>query len=155
MVESIPQFPYLQEKSIYLGVVMSRKDSAYQRKYALIEVPTRRSPLCHTSKFAARGTPYHLAGRHYRFNLPKIFAYFGYEKFIAHIIKVTKDAEFDIDYDEPSPIRIRSKKELKAAVRASLCVLCTTGRLIQDCLNTSLRRMGLQKRPPDPGRADP
>src|SRR5262249_55212291 len=27
MVESIPQFPYLRDKSIYLGVVLSRKDA--------------------------------------------------------------------------------------------------------------------------------
>ncbi len=25
MIQSIPQFPYLREKSIYLGVVLSRK----------------------------------------------------------------------------------------------------------------------------------
>ena len=28
MVESIPQFPYLRDKSIYLGVVLSRQDGS-------------------------------------------------------------------------------------------------------------------------------
>ena len=41
MIESIPDFPYLRDKSIYLGVVMSMQDSALKRKYAVIEVPTR------------------------------------------------------------------------------------------------------------------
>src|SRR3954464_9072029 len=41
LIESIPQFPYLREKSIYLGVVMRKIDSAYEQKYALIEIPTR------------------------------------------------------------------------------------------------------------------
>ncbi len=41
MIESIPDFPYLRDKSFYLGVVMSMQDSALKRKYALIEVPTR------------------------------------------------------------------------------------------------------------------
>jgi polyphosphate kinase len=31
MVESIPQFPYLREKSLYLGVVLSRKDNTLKR----------------------------------------------------------------------------------------------------------------------------
>jgi polyphosphate kinase len=41
MIESIPQFPYLRDKSIYLGVVLSRQDGSMKRKYALIEVPSR------------------------------------------------------------------------------------------------------------------
>ncbi len=39
LVESIPQFPYLREKSLYLGVVMRKENTAYDQKYALIEVP--------------------------------------------------------------------------------------------------------------------
>ncbi|HRG82137.1 MAG TPA: polyphosphate kinase 1, partial [Chitinophagaceae bacterium] len=41
MIESIPEFPALRDKSIYLGVVMWKKESALKRKYALIEVPSR------------------------------------------------------------------------------------------------------------------
>src|ERR1700674_1821113 len=41
MIESIPGFPYLRDKSIYLGIVLSRKDGSMKRKYALIEVPSR------------------------------------------------------------------------------------------------------------------
>src|SRR5258705_5369777 len=41
MIESIPEFPMLRDKSIYLGVVMWKKESALKRKYALIEIPSR------------------------------------------------------------------------------------------------------------------
>ena len=41
MIENIPQLPYLRDKSIYLGVMMTAKDSAYKQKYALIEIPSR------------------------------------------------------------------------------------------------------------------
>ena len=41
MIESIPEFPYLRDKSIYLGVGLSRKDGSMRRKYALIEVPSK------------------------------------------------------------------------------------------------------------------
>ncbi|HXB32838.1 MAG TPA: hypothetical protein VNV35_05435, partial [Puia sp.] len=41
MIESIPTMPYLRDKSLYLGVVLSRQDASMKRKYALIEVPSR------------------------------------------------------------------------------------------------------------------
>ena len=41
MIESIPEFPMLRDKSIYLAVVMWKKESALKRKYALIEIPSR------------------------------------------------------------------------------------------------------------------
>src|SRR5205809_8144932 len=41
MIESLPQSPYLREKSIYIGVVMRKEATAYNQKYALIEVPSR------------------------------------------------------------------------------------------------------------------
>ncbi len=41
MIENIPEFPNLRDKSIYLAVVMWKKESALKRKYALIEVPSR------------------------------------------------------------------------------------------------------------------
>jgi polyphosphate kinase len=42
MIQSIPQFPYLREKSLYLGVVLSRKSpESEEKKFALIEIPSR------------------------------------------------------------------------------------------------------------------
>ena len=39
MIESIPNFPALRDKSIYLAVVMWKKESALKKKYALVEIP--------------------------------------------------------------------------------------------------------------------
>src|SRR6266478_4025123 len=41
MIENIPEFPALRDKSIYLAVVMWRKETALKKKYALIEIPSR------------------------------------------------------------------------------------------------------------------
>src|SRR5438105_7602862 len=41
MIESIPDFPFLRDKSIYLGVVMWKKQAPLKKKYALIEIPSR------------------------------------------------------------------------------------------------------------------
>ncbi|QEC66549.1 polyphosphate kinase 1 [Panacibacter ginsenosidivorans] len=99
MIESLPQLPYLREKSIYLGVVMHKKDSAYDHKYSLIEVPSKS-----VGRFVLLPSPggeqrIILLEDVIRFNLPYIFSYFGYDHFSAHVFKVTKDAEVDIDND--------------------------------------------------------
>ncbi len=99
MIESIPQLPYLREKSIYLGVVMRKSNAPDKKNYAVIEVPSKLM-----GRFVQIPSK---AGQHtiilledlIRFNLPFIFSYFGYDSFDAHIFKVTKDAEFDIDND--------------------------------------------------------
>jgi polyphosphate kinase len=147
MLESIPVFPYLREKSIYLAVVMSRKDSAYKRKYALIEVPTRA-----VSRFVQ--IPASKAGEHHiilledviRFSLPRIFAYFGYTSFSAHIFKVTKDAEFDIDYDEPLSYTDKIEKGIKNRRKGKPVRFVYDREIDPGLLEYLIRRMGLSKK---------
>ncbi len=113
LVESIPQFPYLREKSIYLGVVMRKDNSAYEQKYALIETPTRT-----LGRFVLLPST---TGEQYiilledviRFNLPSIFSYFGFDHFDSHIFKVTKDAEIDIDNDISTSLIQKIEKGIK------------------------------------------
>lgn len=113
LIESIPQFPYLREKSLYLGVVMQKEDTAYDQKYALIEVPSKTSGrfVLLPSKQGERCII--LLEDVIRFNLPDIFSYFGYDTFSAHIFKVTKDAELDIDSDISTSIIQKIEKGIK------------------------------------------
>jgi len=147
MIESIEQFPYLREKSIYLAVVMSRKNSAYKRKYALIEVPTRA-----VSRFVI--LPSSKPGEHniillediIRFNLPRIFSFFEYEIFTAHIIKVTKDAEFDIDYDEPISYIDKIEKGIKNRRKGKPVRFVYDKEIDPALLEYLIRRTGLTKK---------
>lgn len=99
LIETLPQLPYLRDKSLYLGVVMRKKNSAYDQKYALIEVPSK--TVGRFVKLPAKDgeTNIMLLEDVIRFNLPVIFSYFGYDTFDAHVFKVTKDAEITIDND--------------------------------------------------------
>jgi polyphosphate kinase len=113
MIESIPDFPYLRDKSFYLGVVMSMKDSALKRKYALIEVPTRA-----IGRFIILPSPDNekhiiLLEDVIRSNIPEIFSYFGYNHYEAHVFKVTRDAEIDIDNDVSTNLIQKIEKGLK------------------------------------------
>ena len=107
MIESIPQFPYLREKSIYLAVLLSRRDRSLKQKYALIEVPAKSN-----GRFILLPSPngeQHLILLEdvIRFNLKSIFSFFGYDRFDSWIFKVTKDAEIDIDNDTVSTTLIQ------------------------------------------------
>jgi polyphosphate kinase len=114
MIESIPQFPFLRDKSIYLGVVLSRKDGAMKRKYALIEIPSRT-----LGRFVI--LPVINPGENriillediVRYSLRSIFAYFGYDKYESWIFKVTRDAEIDIDNDVSTTLIQKIEKGLK------------------------------------------
>ncbi len=113
MIESIPQMPFLRDKSIYLGVVMWKEESALKRMYSIIEVPTRAIP-----RFVILPSPedeHHimLLEDVIRFNLPEIFSYFGYDQYNSGIFKVTRDAEIDIDNDISTSLIQKIEKGLK------------------------------------------
>ena len=113
MIEGLPELPYLRDKSIYLGVVMQKKNSAYKQQYALIEIPTKtlgRFVKLPTDKIE---THIILLEDVVRVNLPYIFSYFGYDHFEAHIFKVTKDAELDLDNDISTSLVEKMQKGLK------------------------------------------
>ncbi|MBV9988747.1 MAG: polyphosphate kinase 1 [Chitinophagaceae bacterium] len=113
MIESLPQLPYLRDKSIYLGVIMRKKDSAYQQKYSLIEVPTRVVGRFILLPSKPEEQAIILLEDVIRFNLPHIFSYFDYDYFDAYIFKVTKDAEIDIDNDVSTTFVEKMEKGLK------------------------------------------
>jgi polyphosphate kinase len=114
MIESIPTFPYLRDKSIFLAVVMWKKDAPMKKKYALIEVPSQvlgRFIQLPSSKPEENNII--LLEDVIRFNLPQIFSYFGYDQYSSYVFKVTRDAEIDIDNDIATDIILRIQKGLK------------------------------------------
>lgn len=98
MIESIPHMPLLRDKSIYLACVLGNTNNPMLQRYALIEIPTKVLP-----RFII--IPAEEKGQHdiillediIRFNLPHLFAPFGFNRFLGNIIKVTRDAELEID----------------------------------------------------------
>ena len=113
ILNDLDKFPQLKDDIAYLAVKMTLKEDnktsgvqkffssrAYKEKiqYALIELPTT------LDRFVELPT---LEGKHYiimiddiiRFCLHKIFNIFNYESLSANMIKITRDAELDIDDD--------------------------------------------------------
>lgn len=113
MIESIQHFPILRDKSIYLAVVLARQDNSVRQKFALIEIPTSILPRFIILPAKEGEHDIILLEDVIRFCLPHVFSYFGYDKFSAHIIKVTRDAELDIDNDISTSLIHQIEKGLK------------------------------------------
>ena len=146
MIENIPQVPYLRDKSIYLGVVMSSKDSAYRQKYALIEIPSRA-----LGRFVLLPSPHDekhiiLLEDVVRFNLPSIFSYFAYNKFDAWIFKVTRDAEMDIDNDVSTSLIQKIEKGIKNRRRGKPVRFVYDREMDAGLLEFLMRKMNMSKK---------
>ena len=146
MIESIPNFPSLRDKSIYLAVVMWKKESALKRKYALIEIPAtlNRFILLPTN----RPEEHHiiLLEDVIRFNLPEIFSFFGYDQYSSYIFKVTRDAEMDIDNDINTSIIQKLEKALKNRKKGKPVRFVYDREMDPGMLEYLIRRLNLTKR---------
>lgn len=99
MIENVPELPYLRDKSLYLAIVMGNKNNAYDQKFSLIEIPSRRVGRFIQLPSKSGTVNIILLEDLIRFNLPIIFSHFKFNKFEAHVFKITKDAEIDLDQE--------------------------------------------------------
>lgn len=146
MIESNPLPPYLRERSLYLAVVMSHKNNAYKKKYALIEIP---------GKFKRRFVKLpSSAGEHYiilmedviRHCLPRIFSFMGFDQYSAHIIKVTKDAEIDLESDVSTTLIQKIEKGVKNRRKGKPVRFIYDKEIDAGLLEYLIRRLNLSRR---------
>jgi polyphosphate kinase len=146
MIESIPNLPLLKDSAFYLAVVMSNKESALSRKFSLIEVPTRVM-----NRFVLLPSK---PGEHHiilledliRFNLPEIFSFFGYTQYESHILKVTRDAELDIDNDVFTTMIQKLEKGLKNRKKGKPVRLVYDKEMDPLLLEYLIRRMNISRK---------
>ncbi len=99
MLENVSDFPYLKDKSIYLATKLSKKDQPKKIGYALIEIPTKVLSRFIIIPSNSEGKYIILLDDVIRHCLPEVFSMFDYDNFEAYTIKLTRDAELDIDND--------------------------------------------------------
>lgn len=104
ILNKLNEFPTLKDTAAYLAVRMAlKKDSKLNEtddriQYALIEIPRR------LNRFVVLPEE---GGKNYiimvddviRYCMGQIFTMFDYEDILAHMIKITRDAELDMDND--------------------------------------------------------
>ncbi|MEP6677052.1 MAG: polyphosphate kinase 1, partial [Ferruginibacter sp.] len=146
MIESIQEFPVLNDKSIYLACNLSKKDKSIPRKFALVSVPARRLPRFIILPSKQTETHIILLEDIIRFSLPNIFSFFGYDTFSAHIIKVTRDAEMDIDNDVSTSLIQKIERGLKNRKKGKTVRFVFDKEIDPSLLTYLVHRLGLSQK---------
>lgn len=99
MFKELKKFPYLKNQAIYLAVDMKKHDDPQSSNYALIEVPVDLLSRYVILPSEDKNNYIILLDDVIRFGLKNIFSIFDYDSINAYTIKITRDAELDIDDD--------------------------------------------------------
>jgi polyphosphate kinase len=142
MLESLRAFPNLNDKSIYLACKLSAKNESIPQRFALVSVPVR-LPRFIILPSTENGSYIILLEDIIRFCLPIIFSYFGYDTFSSNIIKVTRDAEIDIDNDLSTSLIQKIEKGLKNRKKGKPVRFIFDKDIDSLLLNYLIKRLGL------------
>ncbi len=145
MLDHSTPFPYLKDHLGYLFVKLGRKDKNKKTKYAVIEVPTD-----NISRFLVLPKD---KDKNYvlllddviRFCLDDIFQNFEYDYVKAYNIKLTRDAEIDIDNDLSKSFVEKISKGLKARKRGQPVRLVYDSAIASDMLDFIMKKIKLGK----------
>jgi len=99
MLSNLNGFPYLKDKSIYLATKLFNSGIKGDVDYALVEIPTAVIPRFLVLPSNGLKKCVILLDDVIRLNLKDVFTIFPYSSFEAYTIKLTRDAELDIDND--------------------------------------------------------
>lgn len=146
MIQHTNKLPYLRDKSIYLAVKLSHKIKNKDSRYALIQVPDdlpRFVQLPHSDK--KEGTFIILLDDVIRYCLEDIFFVFNYDTYGAYTIKLTRDAELDIDSDLSKSITEKISKSLKQRKIGEPVRLVYDSQIPKDMLDFLTKSMKIDK----------
>jgi len=99
ILSNVGEFPYLKDKYIYLAIILTSSEPDIASDYALIEIPTDVLPRFIVLPSENEKKFIILLEDVIRYNLDQVFGLFRYDHFDSWIIKLTRDAELDMDND--------------------------------------------------------
>ncbi len=144
MLRNVPKFPYLRDKSIYLFVAFNSKNTL-KKQYSLIEIPTSSlSRFIEVPSFGKRRYIIYLDDV-IRYSLPQIFAIFNPENIESYIIKLTRDAELDLDDDISESFYDKLKKSLEKRKKGDPVRFIYDEKMPEKYLKYLLKRMNLRQ----------
>ncbi|HXS37135.1 MAG TPA: polyphosphate kinase 1 [Flavipsychrobacter sp.] len=146
MIESIQQMPLLRDKSIYLACVLGNKKNPDLQRYTLIEIPSKVLPRFVILPSENGNKDIILLEDIIRTNLSNLFAPFGFDSFSGYIIKVTRDAELEIDNDVNTNLIDELERGLKNRKRGRATRFVYDRRIDAGLLKYLTKRLGLTKK---------
>ena len=145
MLNQVKHFPYLKDKSIYLAIKLSQNGKPKLTQYALVEVPTDQVKRFVILPSANNNHYVILLDDIIRYNLPDVFSMFHFNKIEAYTVKLTRDAELDIDSDISQSFLDKISKGVKMRQKGDPVRFVYDQKIPADLLSLFTSRMKLQK----------
>ena len=154
ILNDLAELPRLKDSAAYLAVKMVMKEQigkkvnvqpgqvGKEKKYVLIEIPRSIERFVVLPK---EGAKQHiiLLDDLIRYHLHSIFNIFEYESITAHMIKITRDAELDIDSDLSKSFIEKISASVKERIEGEPVRFVYDMNIEQDTLQYLMRKMGI------------
>lgn len=146
MVDEGKSFPYMKDKSGYLFVKLTSIGEKKKNKFALIEIPSRSTnrfvvlPVQDEKKYII------LLDDVIRYCVDEIFEVFGYKSAGAYNIKLTRDAELDIDNDVSKSMLEKISKGVKDRKKGLPVRFVYDAAMPSDMLSFIMKKLGMDKK---------
>jgi polyphosphate kinase len=143
MLHNIEEFPYLKDRSIYLAIKLSHSGGKVKDEYALIEIPSDNLP-----RFIELPSEYDrkfiiLLEDTIRFALDEVFSIFDFDTFEAWTVKMTRDAELDVDNDVSQSFLEKISKSVLGRKTGQPVRFVFDNSIAKDLLDFIIERLGL------------
>lgn len=146
MIESMPEAPMLKDRRIYLACLMGSSHNPFLQRKALIQVPEKQLDRFVILPDATGETHIILLEDIIRFNLKYLFAPFGFNRFKSYIVKLTRDAEMDMDNDINADLVDELRKNLKRRTKGKATRFVYDKRIDPQLLDYLVKRLDLKKK---------
>ena len=113
MLNNKNKFPYLRDRSVYLAIKLSKKSNPNDFAYSLLRIPSFSLPRFLVLPKLGIKKYVILLDDVIRFCFNEIFFYFDYNVHEAFTLKITRDAELDIDDDISKSLMEKISESLK------------------------------------------
>lgn len=146
MVDENKAFPYMKDKSGYLFVRLISDRPKQKNKYALIEIPSKQTtrfvilPQEKNKKYII------LLDDVIRFNVNEIFSVLGYHAKETINIKLTRDAELDIDQDVSKSMLEKISKSVKDRKKGLPVRFVYDSTMSSEMLSFIMKKLGMAKK---------
>ncbi|MBA3664102.1 MAG: polyphosphate kinase 1 [Bacteroidetes bacterium] len=146
MIDDGKPFPYMKDKASYLYLKLESILTKQKNKFALIEIPSKVTP-----RFVVLPKQ---GNKHYiillddviRFNTDQIFDVFGYRTVEAYNIKLTRDAELEMDNDVSKSMIEKISKSVKARKQGQPVRFVYDVAMPNDMLKYIMKKLGMAKK---------
>ncbi len=143
MLSKKNKFPYLRDRSVYLAVKLSKKADSSDFAYSLIRIPGISVPRFLVLPKEKNKTFVMLLDDVIRYCFDDLFFYFDYDVYEAFTIKITRDAELDIDDDISKSFIEKMSFSLKRRKKGKLVRLIYDREIPDDLLSFIVKKMKL------------